>query len=318
MTKLVLRPERKYNVIADITREYNIARNSLVKVHSRDISRLETIRASQLPFCPLNFVLTVAKFGPHSVLQFYSSYFTKVGTTVHEVLQDAMATRGRFLANWECSVCGSVRKFSHEPMCCGFQSSYNEIKIEHEYVTGHIDGVFKGEDGRYWILDYKTTSTAQAKNRMAYPGRGYIEQVEAYALACRELFNLDIAGVIVFFITRDNPTQPYVWAQELESEDFPDIKARMKEYHDMHKFALEAKTKEDLKEVWRNRMCRNSQDVDDLAGYCLFKRGCSDKDPTEAIAHFRLGIQNKYIPIREMIDREKVLALKWKARKGSK
>lgn len=268
----------------------------------RDLSRLQTIRASQLPFCPLQYTLATAVGGKRQPYNFYTAFFTSVGTTVHEVFQQFHGKSGQFVGNWECPKCKKWKYFSSENVCCNVDSTHHEIKIQHKWVVGHIDNVFRDANGEYWILDYKTTSSARVASVVADPPLVYREQVDTYAYTLEEQYNIKVKGVILVFIVRDNPTALHIWAEELDREYFPTIAKRLEGYYKMHKIAYVASSLNDLRDLWKNRMCK-PHEVDTIAPDCIFRRGCQDGDPTEAKAWFKRGLANKYIPIKNMVDK---------------
>lgn len=301
---LTLRPTAALSIKADLLKMHNSALTAVAEYGTKDLSRLQTIRASQLPFCPLSYILSVARGGPHTVMNYRMAYFTSVGTTVHEVMQRYHGKTGQFLADWHCPVCKKWKRMSHEPMCCGKLSEYHELLIRLPTVVGHIDGVYKASDGSYWIVDYKTTSTAAVNGgKVNNPGRAYTEQVEAYAWAMGEQYNVRIKGVCLMFIIRDNPTTPHIWAKELTDADFKKIGRRLERYTEQHKKAYLVGTKDQLKWAWKNRLCLPTE-IEDTAPMCPFRRGCEDSDPTEAIAWFEQGVRKGYLPIKRMVERE--------------
>lgn len=307
---MVIRPSAALSVQADLQKMYSEAVRSVVEYDIKDMRRLMTIRASQLPFCPLNYVLSAARGGPHAVMSFHMAYFTKVGTVVHEVMQTYHGKSGKFLADWQCPVCKKWRKMSHRPTCCNRLSDYHEIQINHKWVVGHIDGVFQDSQGRYWILDYKTTSNAAVGNgKVQNPGRAYTEQVEAYAWSIREQYGIAITGVCLMFIVRDNPTTPHIWTRELDEKSYRQIGRRLERYSELHKRAYLVYTKDQLRWAWKNRLCMPTE-IESTAPNCLFRRGCEDSDPTEAIAWFDQGVRKGYMPVKRMVERQ--LALKAK------
>ncbi len=289
---------------------YATAVSSVVEYDTKDMSRLQTIRASQLPFCPLSYVLSAARGGPNAVMNFHMAYFTSVGTVVHEVMQRYHGKSGQFLADWQCPNCKKWRRMSLRPNCCGVLSDYHEIQIKHKWVVGHIDGVFKDSRGLYWILDYKTTSNAAiAAGKLVNPGRAYTEQVEAYAYSIQEQYGIKIAGVCLMFIIRDNPTTPEIWSKVLTADDYITIGKRLQKYYEQHKKAYLVSNMDQLKWAWKNRLCKPNE-VATTAPNCLFRRGCEDNDPTEAIAWFEHGLRKGHLPVKKMVERQLIKAKK--------
>lgn len=296
-------PPGHLKVKSELQKLHSDALKNTVFFRDRDLSRLQTIRASQLPFCPLEFVLATGMGGKRQPYSFYTAFFTSVGTTVHEVFQQFHGKSAQFVADWECPVCKNWKRLSHDNVCCGVDSIHHELIIKHKWVVGHVDNVFRDENGDYWVVDYKTTSTARVSTVVQSPPQEYREQVEAYAFALKEQYGLNIKGIILIFIVRDNPTVPHIWAEELTPKQHEITGRRLQRYSELHKVAYSASSLDDLKALWKARMCK-PHEVDEKAPGCLFRRGCQDGDPTEAKAWFKRGIANKYIPIKPMVERE--------------
>lgn len=211
--------------------------------NKRDVSRIKKLRPSQLPFCPVGFYVNHATMGMVSTLNFMGTFYTSVGSTVHEVIQKFLSPSGKFLADWYCKPCKKWRRFSTNSECkCGLTMSYHELLIDHKGVVGHIDAVFKDRKGRYWILDYKTCTVSGASYKQKSPGSTYIEQVETYAYMLFKQYGIKVEGVMLMFLPRDNPLTPSVWVKELEALDFKRIGKRIKVQKKMHRQTLDART----------------------------------------------------------------------------
>jgi hypothetical protein len=59
------------------------------------------------------------------------------------------------------------------------------------YYQGRLDGLVKGSDGRYWILEHKTSSHETSTSWLDMD-----EQTGSYIFALEEKLNIDIVGVI--------------------------------------------------------------------------------------------------------------------------
>lgn len=219
------------------------------------------------------------------------SFYTSVGTAVHDVVQTYLAPSGKFLATWKCRHCGKIREVSMKHECCEFQMEYREISINHKGVVGHIDAVFKDRKGRYWILDFKTTSVKGVATKIKSPGRVYIEQIETYALYLWLQHGIKVEGVMLMFIKRDNPAEPAVWARTLDDDDFKRIKARTKKYKQMHKEVLAVQTMKEAIALARYGKCKNS--------YCKSCRSrVSAKEQIKSA--FEVGKRAKRFPLSEL------------------
>ncbi len=208
-----------------------------------DITRLLSLRPSQLPFCPARTFINAASQGALMTLDFRGSFYTSVGTAVHEVLQTFLGKSGKFLADWRCRCCGKWKRLSHDNECCDLEMEYHEVTINYRGVVGHIDAIFRDKKGRYWIVDFKTASTSGAKTKRTSPGKVYIEQVETYANTLYRQHDIKCYGVALFFVTRDNPKKPTIWNKLLEDEDYSRIVKRTKRYLRMHREVLDVVSK---------------------------------------------------------------------------
>ena len=243
-------------VVSEILKVYKDSAEAYLAFKG-DITRIKSVRPSQLPFCPVQFFVQNASFGAIRTMDMRGSFYTSVGTAVHTVVQNYLSRSGKFLATWKCRQCGKTKKVSMQHECCDFQMDYHEITIDHKGVVGHIDAVFKDKNGNYWILDFKTCSVLGYPDKPKRPGRAYTDQVEAYALKLWQQFGIKVRGVMLMFIRRDNPNEPNVWAKELDDEDYAKIKKRMKRYKSMHKEAMAVETMREALALAKYGKCKN-------------------------------------------------------------
>lgn len=258
-----LKPKKEYSIRSDILSVFNHAVAITTTSDKQPIGRIMSLRPSQLPFCPVGFFCHHAHYGQYRMLDFMGGFYTSVGTAVHEVMQDYLGQSGRFLSDWECTICKKWRRMSTNNECCDFPMRYHEVEINYKGVVGHIDGIFKDKDGRYWIVDFKTISLKNVENRVKDPGQVYIEQIEAYALFLRLQYGIVVAGVMLFFVPRDNPKEPKVYVKELSNADFKRIMTKFKVYRKMHREALAVSTMKEALNLARYGKC-----VHPRCGYC--------------------------------------------------
>ncbi len=221
------------------------------------ISRIKSLRPSQLPFCPVGFFVQHATHGAIRTMDMRGSFYTEIGTSIHKVVQTYLSHSGRFLANWKCRQCGKVYKVSVQHECCDFVMDYEEIEIDYKGVVGHIDAVFRDRMGYYHVVDFKTTSVLGAPRKLKDPGVAYIEQVEAYWLYLWRQHGIKCKSVILMFIRRDNPKEPVVWTREINRERYLIINERMKTYQKMHHEVLSVKTLAEALALARHGRCAN-------------------------------------------------------------
>lgn len=255
-SKLIIKPKRDVSVVSELLKVYN---DQSATVHARkgDPSRLLNLRPSQLPFCAVATFIQRATMGLVDVMDMRGSFYVSIGTAVHEVVQNYLGTSGRFLANWECKICGKKTYVTKQFECCDFPMQYHEIEIHYKGVVGHIDAVFIDSRGRYWILDFKTTSVKAAPSKQKSPGVVYIEQVETYALMMKLQHKIKIEGVLLMFIKRDAPTDPVIWHKTINERQLLQIKNRTIEYKRWHKRVLKAETKKQVLELLDQGSCSN-------------------------------------------------------------
>jgi hypothetical protein len=293
----ILRPLSKHSISADFVALYQKTMDEQIVVEKSDPSRVLYLRPSQMPFCAVQFFINRSLNGLYTNLDMAGAYYTSVGTTVHEVMQNFLCRSGRLLADYHCRECDTWHRMSYRHECCGFPTQYHEARIDYRGIKGHIDAVYKDKQGRLWILDFKTTSIAGAASKKKNPGIVYIEQIETYAVLFELQYGLKIEGIMDAFIMRDNPKKdPAVWARPLTDLMRKQVKKRLAGYRKAHAAAIEASTLKEALGLRRFGRCKNPD--------C---RWCAKSDSTlkSAIVHaHKTGVSMKRLPIREMAERE--------------
>lgn len=279
--------QKKKEVARDLLSVF-VEAQDLWMASKRDASRIKFLRPSALPFCPVGFFCGHATLGMASTMDFMGEYYTRVGTAVHDVMQKFMSPSQRFLADWECLSCGKRRRMSHKNECCEHTMKYHELLIDYKGIVGHIDGVFRDRRGRYWILDYKTSSLKGAPYKLKSPGAAYKEQVETYATLLYLQYKIKVEGVMLMFLPRDNPKEPQVWVDLIDRPDMKAVWKRLKAYKKMHAEALAVETAKEAIALARYGRCKNE--------WC---QTCKRPDELEAqlrSAHKR-GVKKGHVPL---------------------
>jgi hypothetical protein len=235
-------------------------------LHKKDLSRLYNLRCSQLPFCPRSVLADFGIKGKYQSMDMSMAYYTSVGTTVHTVMQTYLAMSGRFLADYECRICKKKYPLSHVHECCGTPTHYEEVSIDVgtktlknglrvKGIQGHIDGIFKDSKGKYWIVDFKTTTLFGAPGKERSPGEGYTRQIRAYAVLLKKQYGIRVRGVMLVFIPRDNPRPEKlaVWEQVLSDKDFEIGKEELKADRKLHRKTMVAQTVEEVMELAKTK-----------------------------------------------------------------
>lgn len=281
----------KKQMKAEVTRDLLsvfVEAQDLWMASKRDASRIQFLRPSQLPFCPAGFFINHATLGMATTMDFMSEYYTRVGSAVHDVMQKFLSPSQRFLADWECLICGKRRRFTHKNECCEHTMKYHELLIDYKGIVGHIDGVFRDRRGRYWILDYKTCSLKGAPYKKSSPGSAYKEQVETYATLLYLQYGIKVVGVMLMFLPRDNPKEPSVWVDIIDKPDMKVIWKRLKAYKKMHAEVLAVSTAEEAVALARYGKCKGE--------WCQACKRPDGLKPQLRLA-FKRGIKKKYVPL---------------------
>lgn len=261
---------------------------SYVKKGVRDNRRLQTVRASALPFCVRSFVERASK--PSSDLDAFGAFFTSVGTTVHDWVQDLAGRSGLILGDWYNVKTKKWRRFSLHPDPSDHNWQYKELEAKVLGAVGHCDGVFclnaklakkankkKNEKARLqafadlqvplFVIDYKTCTLASVPSKVKESGSSYTLQLLFYCLYFHKL-GLNVKGYGNFYIPRDNPAKWNMNSQPWGPKDRKYITKRLKGWVTLHKRALVAETWSDFKALYKEGAC-DSQ-------YCSV---CRARDP---------------------------------------
>src|SRR6185437_1348053 len=203
-------------------------------------SRVLFLRPSQMPFCPLHVFVQRAKYGMYGEENFSMAFYTRVGTVVHEVMQNYLCTSGKLLADYHCRECGTWHRMSYKHECCDFPTEYHEVEIDYKGIKGHIDCIYKDQQGKLWIIDFKTTSLEQGPKKKKDPGVVYREQIETYAVLVELQYGIKIEGYANSFVIRDNPMKndPPMWCTRLTDQTRKTVLKRLKKYKAMHRQVL--------------------------------------------------------------------------------
>lgn len=185
----------------------------------------QLLRVSGFPYCPLKEWYGIA-MQTNGRQEFGMNYYTKVGTAVHELIQAWMGEGGQLYGSWKCTKvgCTGVRNFSALRACpkCRSKMEYIEFHVKaFKNVSGHIDGVFRTESGRWFIIDYKTSSVKAIKSNKEtgyLPYKANVYQIEAYCALVEREYDIKIDGWILMYVARDNPMQTFLPTGGLVSE----------------------------------------------------------------------------------------------------
>lgn len=259
----------------------------------KDSKRLLYLRPSGFHFnyCQLRtfFACREALHGStHTLMDFSKSYFTKMGTTSHEVFQEALFRSGvEALHDWVCTRCKTRYRMKESIKKCstcwrkGVRDKptfeREEIEIDYLGVLGHIDCVLKVKDreGKVWyvVVDLKSTSAAALPKKKKDPGDNYLAQIQTYTLVLKEL-GLPIKGWALVFFTRDNPFKFEV----VSGTEIRISKKELKLWGKLHREALNATSLKEVLLFAEHRICRSREDVEKKMGSCPHAVKCIHGD----------------------------------------
>lgn len=194
--------------------------------------RKPQLRPSSFPKCPIIDWMRLYRHESNGHLEethsFGNSYFAGVGTVVHEIIQHHIGNTQKVYGNWKCinSDCdhgqAAMDIYNAEGKCvrrgkitatettnnicpgCSRPMHYVELEISMMGITGHVDCVLVLEDGKWWVVDYKTTLKKKVYNKKL-PEKKHLLQLRAYAYILKFQYGLPIAGLSLVYLPRDNP-----------------------------------------------------------------------------------------------------------------
>lgn len=238
---------------------FNKAVNEYSISQRGDSGRLYNLRCSQIPYCPAAVLLNWGKNKNMQSTELMSAYYFAVGHAVHAVMQKYLPQSGQFLADYECKECDTKYPMSQQYECCGFPTQYEEVLISvggkkgKFGIVGHIDAIFVTKDKKYWILDFKTCSVTNAKNKVRNPSAEYSAQVRAYAYLLRKQYGIVVSGVMLMYLPRDNPRKPQIWEEPIKPDFWEKTRVRLKHWKGLHKKTMYADNLKDILELSKNR-----------------------------------------------------------------
>lgn len=248
-----------------------------------DPARILNLRFSGLPFCSLRWFLKLpVNLGREKMVDFGFTYFTKVGTAVHEVVQNLVERSSGldFLKDFVCSNPDCRKRYAllpRSPLSCEHCGSSDFDSEEHEVVwngaIGHVDEIVvldaKNHPKRIVILDYKTTSTLSLNREDPVE---YVSQIRSYATALTDR-GFEVEGVFLMYIPRDNPfgwrLSPVKWSSQI----YKSHRKWMEFWVDEHKAGMSVATLEDARDLVVNRPCTSSSQPKCFSG-CEFSDFC--------------------------------------------
>lgn len=196
---------------------------------------------SSFPYCGLRHGLDAfenKKLKDNRDIDFFGAYYTSVGVTVHEVIQDWFGRGGKIIGNWKCSKCEHLDELLEYGPCtkCGCtEVSHEEIKIKFKgIIRGRIDGLFVDKYGNIFLIDYKTSGSYplylhNSGKESKFPYMTNKVQISAYCYFVMRMYNkklIDLGykglvGWMLIYISRDKSFKEHaIVGSDFTQEDY--------------------------------------------------------------------------------------------------
>lgn len=266
----------------------------IVLTERRDPLRYFFLRPSGFPFCGLQKLVEAPDYFGRDTrdVTLGSSYFTGVGTSAHATFQAFLGATGRVVGNWKCTNCNRVREFKTFKMCsCGGTPKYEELEITYKNtILGHTDGLYRLKNKKtgktsYYVIDYKTTAKYKIPQaHRHFPIRSNVLQIEAYSYLLEKQFGITIEGWALIYLGRDLPLGKngrHIEVKALSKDDKSRIKRTVNAAVRLHRQALVAKSKADVRAIMKEKLCKSELDYNknwkDPYNPCPFESHCFTK-----------------------------------------
>jgi hypothetical protein len=203
------------------------------------------LHPSSFPYCGLRHAHEIIMNGTKRTrhLQGSGKFFTSIGTTLHEIIQEYIAKIDdpdiKIVGDWRCQKCKKRKIGTKPPLCTPTcKVKYHEIGVEYKkWTKGQIDLVLEViyKNKKYIIVvDFKTTSSKKIlahKSKAIFPYTTNKKQIESY---CGYLASpptkYNVLGYMLVYISRDNPFLTATVGKFVDIEKLKKDNARMEDH----------------------------------------------------------------------------------------
>lgn len=253
-------------------------------------------RISSFPFCPIRSLLFKNEGHPHFRMEFYTS----IGTAVHNTLQKYLRHgkfRDKIFACWKIIETGEVIgpcKFDDIPAKYhNYTIEYEEITINYNGLSGHVDLVMELLPGKFIVIDFKTTNLRKTQSyrnwQRYYPAScSSIIQISSYSTLLKELFGINVVAWCLVYIDRGdviNTKHSYhkvlrPWNKKKHDKilEWIDLSCKtnkllqkLNRILDSGKAGYNERADALLQRIVENRPCKTQEDYESWADYKFYK-----------------------------------------------
>ena len=175
---------------------------------------VHSLRVSSFPICGLlDAINRIEK--PSQPIPFSMSFYTSIGTAVHENLQNRMVLSKRFgrwcFGNWKCTACNEIPfkqclrpKSLVCPKCKSGLLTYHELDFLYKNVSGHLDMLTLDNKEKFVAWEFKTTSEYNIKNPLQnLPQLKHKQQIETYCTMLWRVHGIRVHTYVIVYISRN-------------------------------------------------------------------------------------------------------------------
>lgn len=260
------------------------------------VPREPRLRVSGFPWCGLKAAYRKITWYKKSDGDALKDFYCDIGTAAHTVFQRWLGSTGSIYGDWKCRnrKCRHVVHFSNKHICpkCKSEMEYVEFTVTaFRHVSGHTDGLYRTKDGKFYIIDYKTSSVRVIngqKYEATFPYQKNKAQIMAYVVLLEQLLNIKIEGWMLLYVARDTPTICKAVGDVVSDETKVRIWKTIKRYDQQYEVLLNLETQEQLDYLVATKPCKNHK---------YYKKHLEGFDPCE-LAPVCFG--NKLQPLLEM------------------
>lgn len=216
------------------------------------LSRLFDVHPSELPICPMQYIyswMIALSQSLSSQLYLRDSITLNIGTVVHQNIQKYLPIHSgnRMIGDWVCSKCGHKHAFCTKPerciICNASDFAYEELPINYKGFAGHIDTVYKTNNGLA-IVDYKTTTLDAIKDKAANPSLNYLMQIRSYALLLKLQYKIICTDAFLVFIAKEKPSPENIaiYQEKINNKKLHDVFLFLQHQRELKRKLMSIKT----------------------------------------------------------------------------